>query len=835
MISVNASDMIVIEKGESSEAILIAILKTSDIVVGNDVEYATGYANFVYQTTSYFKFIVPSDCVCVWISEVNGGTTYKPKSVSVNGINIDSIFDIVVENKKNISELKDKIEKEHDTDMIEVATGFVDDNSKCFISYETVKKKRGNLNRNIVAVNHDDLRRSDYIGTRKIYNKYGFTGNFNFILMPFENVDKKNEMISNVKQLIAEGHTIGLHGILNTSFWWMNKMADVRPNTYCTFLPTQDEITTDVGSGKNVFGYTLGTNKKLSELGFANPSTDYVASSMSTVDYRLAMYTYSVYVFEQTYTGLDLNDTVQTWTGLQWLEYWYNNLIDSSLGFSKYGTSIFAKFQDDYDTGPTTEQQAVNLMYPDAYHLNNGKIVFYDDTSNPNYNNSEYQKVGRFKKGLFKGHASCCNYEVRDRIIAIAKAFCKHYFGTDDFVTFNRHGSTFIDCFWKDDFIPYDESSKTALAGEVGKVYNTLKCDFETGQDVLLDNGIKMSMHYTPLQPVYEGQIGLYFGQRGNRSPFFNHCTRESGAINYLALLGTTKDFDWVTHSYDDVMKFLPKNDVLKFVYENAGKQIVANDGSTAYIYDYVRQTIDAIRACKDTGKIPAFSWDTVTDDMSTMMAIELICEYCRMHDIDIVSVEKARQIANSYQREYKANYFPNPKFNQSLIRCFGGSSENSLAYVPDGWFVYDGYSDRENISFSVDSDNEFHINTSNGDNVSVATKIYGLPAGRYKFSFECKDTKEASSIRIIPKKNSLKYRDTMTFTSRVFPTASYTTYEWEFDIPDSVINIPSESANNQYMDGYEDNVSNVEILIMNFEDTDCDFYIKNPKIELIN
>jgi hypothetical protein len=68
------------------------------------------------------------------------------------------------------------------------------------------------------------------------------------------------------------------------------------------------------------------------------------------------------------------------------------------------------------------------------------EIVFFDDTSNPHYSDDSYQKVGRFKQGLFKGHASCCNYEVEDIMIKIAKAYCKHYFGFDALTAFDRHG-----------------------------------------------------------------------------------------------------------------------------------------------------------------------------------------------------------------------------------------------------------------------------------------------------------------------------------------------------------------------------------------------------------
>ena len=48
---------------------------------------------------------------------------------------------------------------------------------------------------------------------------------------------------------------------------------------------------------------------------------------------------------------------MQTYTGLQWLEHWYNMLIDNTLGYSKYGTNAFAKFAEDYECGKTEQQE----------------------------------------------------------------------------------------------------------------------------------------------------------------------------------------------------------------------------------------------------------------------------------------------------------------------------------------------------------------------------------------------------------------------------------------------------------------------------------------------
>ena len=66
---------------------------------------------------------------------------------------------------------------------------------------------------------------------------------------------------------------------------------------------------------------------------------------------------------------------------------------------------------------------------------------------------------------------------------------------------------------------------------------------------------------------------------------------------------------------------------------------------------------------------------------------MDALCKFCYENDITIVPIEKAREIAESRNVEYKTNYFPNPNFSQMLISYFGDSSSNE-AYVPDGWAV---------------------------------------------------------------------------------------------------------------------------------------------------
>ena len=247
-----------------------------------------------------------------------------------------------------------------------------------FVSYADNIIKPENFDR-IIAVNHDDLKESDYIGTRQIYKKYGYNANFNFILTPFTSKSQQNEKVENVKELISDGNHLGLHAIMGSTFWWMNKMLDVRPDGTATFAPLLDEVKTDIGDGKNIFGYEV-YNRKLSQMGFVSlpvDISDKMLDEITEKDFKRAIANYSFYFNKKTVTGLDLEGNERTWKYLQWLEYWYNELIDNSMGYSTTSESVDDQFVADY---VIPDGGSLHDYYPDAVHLKNGKIVFFIET-----------------------------------------------------------------------------------------------------------------------------------------------------------------------------------------------------------------------------------------------------------------------------------------------------------------------------------------------------------------------------------------------------------------------------------------------------------------------
>ena len=792
----------------------------------------TGFAVVVKGTKAIIS--VPSDAKYLYYLSEQGGNNYEPLSIIIDDVNVvNGVRDSIAEVKKTVKEeLNNEDKSVADNGMFESAV--INDSTNGNVSSHKSNITPKDVASRIIAMNHDDLMPSDYVGVRKIYNKYGFRANFNFILKPFYDINEMETMVLNVKEMVAEGHKLGLHAIFQQSAWWINKLFDIRPNWEFTFAPKLSEIKTDAGNGKNVFGYTVADTKTLSEMGFANVPSAYETKTLSELTDMdlLTVYTrYCVYFNSDRYTGLDLDGNTQNWTMLKWLEHWYNNLINDSLGYSTDSTSINPKFEGDYvfDSAST-----LSASYPDLEHIKNGKMIRYDDTSNEHFDDSTYQKVGYFKQGLFKGCFSCCNYEVVDRCIEIAKAFCKHYFGTDELTNFGRHGVTYVDCLWKDsNYVPYENRDKTILAGEVGKFYHSRSGEFMTEYDVLLNAGITMTNHQTPLNPIFESQVGLYYGQNGIRYPYFNSC--EYKAITYIDMLGDTSYYSSTPMSYDKFMELIEgENNLIKFAYENA-KGTINKNGQVGYMHDYIKLFIDHLRECNFTEKIPVFSVDTIKNDVSTMVAIEEICKYCYANDIAIVPMEEARKIAVNTNRKIMPNFFPNPSFTQSILKYFGGESSSSDAYIPDGWRIE--YTLSNGYTFSVDDERKLTVTTDGSTAIMFGTKVYGLPPGDYTLTFHASGS---ANVNLFIKKNSdyinRYYGDGS--VARFAPVETVTVdadkdYTINFTIPEPYCGLDDGSIANQYCGGYENNVANVNLSVsINSEKT---FTISNPKIKLIN
>lgn len=801
----------------SNEYFRFALFSTygSDYTNG-DVTYANVQLEESYVETAYINFYSANDEVAR--NEISNLKKQNNEMMDVADGDLSNRINKYTTSVKSILESGDPeiddTSKNQNVDKVKIA------------SHKAVRKSKQITGKRLLAMNHDDLSKSDYLSVRKIYNKYGFTANFNFILLPFTSLTQQEQMIENVKAIIADGNDIGLHAIGQESAWFVNPLVDIRPDGSSTFAPTLSEITT-LTNGKNIFGYSLNANSVASDTGFVNPPSS-VASvkilSMTASEYKTLMTAYSLFADQKTYTGLDLNGTSHTWTIRKWCEYWYNELIDPSLGYSSTSSTISTHFSDDYEV---PSGASAGDYYPDATHLKNGKIVFFDDTTNPHYSDSDYQKVGRFSRGLFKGCASTRNCEITDRLIEAAEAFAKHYFGLDHFVYYNRHGGQYLgNLFWYDsDYRIYADRDKTILASAYGKCYNTRLGEFISGLEHLKNHGITATGHFDfpSVMALFEGEIGLYFGQDGVRYPFFDYIDNYSGMVNYLATIDPSSSYSWGNISKEKFDEYYgDQDDWIKYTYENAGQNI-GTAQSPMYVLKYLKNAIDAIKRCEGTGKIPFLSVDTVVNDASCMTAMEMLAQYCYDHNIRIVSPNQARKIASTNDRDRKKNLMPNPNFNQSLIDYFGGSSSSNDAAIPDGWGLYEGDSGTVCSVQTVDGVRQFSATITPGQFGYVATRIYGLCAGHYTLKFNGK--KQSNSydgrVQVYLKKNSDYVRRYYGSGSANFNpesttdlTTTDTQYTVQFDIPEPKRNFASAEYENQVSFGYEDNVNAVVVVL---------------------
>ena len=832
--------------------------------------YGFAYQNIPNGTVGFVKsagFILPEE---VGVENVDG-STYSLNGSSLvkseNGIfvNKGGFINISAFNVNQVNGLSIKLEHDKTFDLANgirlggstissniEASCLNDSSDDYYCGYSEVSKngKRKRFTKRVVAINHDDMALLDCIAIRKLYNKYGFNANFNFILEPFSSIEDKKTRCENIKRLIADGNDIGLHAIFHSSYWLINRLLDCRIDLHSTFGPTPNEVRTVVADGKNIFRYTITENTLISQAGFNDVPSDYSGLkvlSMSDAQYYQCLCSYSIYAshLRGNLEGLDLEDNIVSKTALEWLEYWYNELIDNSLGYtSQPGGWISKRYYSDYDVPAGTEEStsAYNVYYPDASHLLSGKIVFFDDVTNPHYNDSEYQKVGRFNKGLFKGCASTRNCEVIGRIIDVVQAFCRHYFGLDTLTAYSRHGQAYESCYWYDsDGLPYLESSKTILAIGQDKFYDTLHQEFTTTANILISRNIKCGrIPYGNDQAIVEGENALYYGQSNIAYPYFSQMNIGRERMTYLELFGNSRGEQM---SYETFLSYFGSvENWVKYTYEHAGETISNGQGQTATLYSDLKYMIDTINACEGTGKIPFLSLDTIGKNAGILAAVEMLFQYLTWKNIKVVPLEEARLLTTSFNND-RVNYFPNPNFTQSLLDYFGGISEKVDAYLPDGLFIDYRTGNGQSIEVIEDSvigETRRVLHIDSDDLCYINASAYGLPAGTYRFSVYVKATNSAR-IDVYKKRNdSYVYSSvngvthTITPDSRLNPTSEWSLLSYEFTIKEpyhtyvSGSDQPLERATR----GYQANIKRISIDFV--LPSSSSLYISEPKIELI-
>lgn len=691
------------------------------------------------------------------------------------------------------------------------ASPIINDESKHYVGYSSsqTKIRKKNTSKVIVGINHDDLYPSDYVGNRKIYNKYGFNANFNYIIRPFWNKQEQDQKVREVKKMVEDGNTIGLHTMWG-SYWMTNRLFDVTPNGNSLFAPALSDLrgNNPDGTGINAWGVNIASNTTVIECGYTSSPKygDTKVVELTETQVNEINREYTIYGNTCSDGGLDLSGAqAGNKKYLWWLEYWYNNLIDDTLGYSSDSEVITERFAEDYDV---PSGSSASDYYPDKEHLISGKIVFYDDTSNPHYNDAEYQKVGRFKKGLFKGCASCCNYEVMDRSFKIANAFLKYYFGFDSVKHYSPHGQFYFSKFAEQGGIKYFDANHNFALSYRTKMYMSRHSSFISAADIMLSMGIRSS-YLASYSNIIIDKL-LYSDCCGKLPDCFNGWIHG----DYLNSIGTDK---WLGVSYSDFSTFMDGIDNwTEFLFENAGKTVTRN-GVTLKVFTILRDFITIINSAIGTGIIPAFGVDTIITCPNMSIATELLLRYCYKEGIDVVPFSMLSSIAQSSSSKgeiIKDNYFPNPMFNQSILRSVG----NVSMAVPDGWAIE---STAGSPVVSVENtENSMTVFTNTVSKAVIYSKICNLPSGTYSLKFKISGTDNPSGTinvhKVINGDTGINEDNKILSVST---TSSYSEETVNFQVPVYHRNPDNRSSViNQICDGYEDNFAflYIEIICQN-------------------
>lgn len=757
--------------------------------------------------TNFHRFVLSPDCFEISessLQDVINPPSAKAVKSAIENVAFESTIDVA---KGNISVIGSSL-SEHN------ASPIVDDID--FVGFETMADNQQNKSTEpgrFIAVIHDDLPASDYIANRKIYNKYGFNCNFSWILMPFSNVSDKQVQTYNIKRLLKDGNELGLHAIFGKSYWRLNKMFDVKPNGGSNFAPNITElqgINAD-HTGENAFGKTITASTLISSMYSGVPS-DYTSTKVVELTSEIVNAinrSYCIYSDDSQFSGLDVNDTLMSnKTILQWLEYWYNTWIDSSLGYSSTESTLINRFAEDYDDV---------TKYPDAEHIINGKMVHFQDTTNPHYNDEDYQKVGKFTKGLYKGSFSTCNYEVMDMIVKVAEHYVRAYFGCKNLVDTHRHGAYDTSLRWVLNGIRYQDRGYNVIDGANGIIYSTKNGMFTSEIKILKEFGVSELSEEgaSSLMRTYEGQIGLFLGQRNIRqTDVSNFHSAVNGTATYLNIFGTNES---ETMSFSDFYLFTKDiQNQIQYFYKYAGTS-QTNNGVTKTVFSTFKNAIKIINSCLGTNKIPVFAWDTIRKNPAISQAVELLCRYCYDNGIGILPLSKANQIATNRDSEI---HFPNPSFNQIMLKYFDGEDViPNDAGIPDGWRLVSGSNDTlfDVSSELVDGTQKRVLTvTPNVGSTTLQTKIYGLKCGKYNLSFYIKGTYNGSAtskIRTYLQKNN----DLLDVTAGVPIDTTTPSSSWELVNVPFAINAPYQlldksSPISVMCDGFENNVCNITV-----------------------
>lgn len=555
----------------------------------------------------------------------------------------------------------------------------------------------------LISLNFDDLPATDEIHTPTLLKKYGYTANFNHILAPFTSVSQREKRIKNVKELIRQGNEIGFHAIFGTTGFFLNPTADRSPEGFYSTFPTLEELTIERNSsGKNVFGFDLNT--KIANIvqinTLYNGDTDFhipdVLLKDLTEENRVEMANrVCLYSCPKLYYGLDEHEIRQGKTMLWWLEHWYNEMVDSSMGYS---------------TNTPTD-------YSGTY---------------PN---------GIFIKGFFKGCATNQNQEVWERLFVVHNAFVRKYYGVEQMKFFSPHGGNmFHHIKWVDgEGRNFHDRNLTLRDGPAQKYYSSLTGSSRSFHDAMLSCGFTSaatqwmdkntgSLYAKNLMISTTNFTNMAYSKPMNqlhedRMPYF------SSFCNAFTK-GTQSKEAWESY-------FNTETDPSKVLYDYKS----SNGALSDYFYNYINYCINET----ERGRVWYLSIDTYQDYYSQWASLELLLEFLSKNDFAVAPPSITKEIV--LRRDTIVdNWFPNPEFNQTI------QDELGVITLPDGWTYESGKNNHGKCEIGNEIiDKKEYENFKSillpAGSMPAQMMVYGIPTNQL-YTFKCA-AKGKGTIRI--------------------------------------------------------------------------------------
>ena len=134
------------------------------------------------------------------------------------------------------------------------------------------------------------------------------------------------------------------------------------------------------------------------------------------------------------------------------------------------------------------------------------------------------------------------------------------------------------------------------------------------------------------------------------------------------------------------------------------------------------------------------------------------------------------------------------------------------IANLPDGWFNVTSESKLNVVMDTIDGNRVMTIGSDSASN-TVSTRVYGLPAGKYRFSAMVKGDGASETLRVRRQKNGDKANEASSDTVLKKTVGdTFTEVTAEFDIPEPYQVSSRDTLEEILCDGYNNNVAYVSI-----------------------